>query len=54
MNGSVDTGEGVAYFDQNDRFHRLATSYVQATLLQAVDHLVTSHYRLDETVSYWR
>ena len=54
MNVYVDTGGWVAYFDQSDRFHRLVTSYVQVTLLQAVDHLVTSDYVLDETVSYLR
>jgi uncharacterized protein len=54
MNVYVDTGGWVAYFDQSDRFHRLVTSYVQATLLQAVDHLVTSDYVHDETVSYLR
>jgi len=41
MNVYVDTGGWVAYFDQSDRFHRLVTSYIQATLLQAADHLVT-------------
>jgi len=40
----VDTGGWVAYFDQSDRFHPLVTSYVQVTLLQAVDRLVTSDY----------
>ena len=54
MNVYVDTGAWVAYFDQSDRFHPLVTSYVQATLLQAVDRLVTSDYVLDETVSYLR
>lgn len=54
MNVYVDTGGWVAYFDQSDRFHSLVTSYVQATLLQAVDHLVTSDYVLDETVSHLR
>ena len=54
MNVYVDTGGWVAYFDQSDRFHPLVTSYLQALLLQAVDHLVTSDYVLDETVSYLR
>ena len=54
MNVYVDTGGWVAYFDQSDRFHALVTSYVQATVLQAVDRLVTSDYVLDETVSYLR
>ena len=54
MNVYVDTGGWVAYFDQSDRFHPLITSYLQATLVQAVDRLVTSDYVLDETVSYLR
>jgi len=54
MNLYVDTGGWIAYFDQSDRFHPLITSYLQATLLQAVDRLVTSDYGLDETVSYLR
>jgi predicted nucleic acid-binding protein len=52
MNVYVDTGAWVAYFDRSDRFHPLVTAYMQATLLQAVDQLVTSDYVLDETVSY--
>src|SRR5215510_12422422 len=54
MNVYVDTGGWVAYFDQSDRFHPLVTSYLQAVFLQQVDHLVTSDYVLDETVSYLR
>ena len=54
MNVYVDTGGWVAYFDQSDRFHPLVTPYMQATLLQAMDRLVTSDYVLDETVSYLR
>jgi predicted nucleic acid-binding protein len=54
MNVYVDTGGWVAYFDRSDRFHPLVTSYVQATRLQTVDHLVTSDYVLGETVSYLR
>ncbi len=54
MNVYVDTGGWVPYFDRSDRFHPLVTSYVQATLLQAIDHLLTSDYVLDETVSYLR
>src|SRR5262249_19980083 len=54
MNVYVDTGGWVAYFDQSDRFHALVVSYLQATLLQATDRLVTSDYVLDETVSYLR
>jgi predicted nucleic acid-binding protein len=49
MNVYVDTGAWVAYFDRSDRFHPLVTSYLQATLLQAVDRLMTSDYVLDET-----
>jgi len=48
MNVYVDTGGWVAYFDQNDRFHTIVASYLQATLLQATDRLVTSNYVLDE------
>ena len=54
MNVYVDTGGWVAYFDQSDRFHTLVASYLQATLLQATDRLVTSDYVLDETVSFLR
>jgi predicted nucleic acid-binding protein len=54
MNVYVDTGAWVAYFDRSDRFHPLVTPYLQATLRQAVDRLVTSDYVLDETVSYLR
>jgi uncharacterized protein len=54
MNVYVDTGAWVAYFDRSDRFHPLVTSYMQATLLQAVDQLMTSDYVLDETVSFLR
>ena len=54
MNVYVDTGGWIAYFDQSDRFHPLITSYLQTTLLQAVDRLVTSDYVLDEMVSYLR
>ena len=54
MNVYVDTGGWVAYFDQSDRFHPLITSYVQTTLIQEADRLVTSDYVLDETVSYLR
>jgi uncharacterized protein len=54
MNVYVDTGGWVAYFDQSDRFHTLVVSYLQATLLQATDRLVTSDYVLDETVSFLR
>jgi predicted nucleic acid-binding protein len=46
MNVYIDTGGWVAYFDQSDRCHRLVTSYMQATLFQAVDHYVTSGYVL--------
>ena len=52
MNVYVDAGGWVAYFDQSDRFYPLVTSYMYATLLQALDHLVTSDYVHDETVSY--
>ena len=48
MNVYVDTGGWVAYFDQSDRFHTFVTAYLQATLLQATDRLVTSDYVLDE------
>jgi predicted nucleic acid-binding protein len=54
MNVYVDTGGWVAYFDQSDRFHALITPYLQGTLLQAADRLMTSDYVLDETVSYLR
>ena len=54
MNVYVDTGGWVAYFDQSDRFHTPVASYLQATLLQATDRLVTSDYVLDETVSFLR
>ena len=54
MNVYVDTGGWVAYFDQSDRFHPLVVSYLQASLLQATDRLVTSDYVLDETVSFLR
>ena len=54
MNVYVDTGGWAAYFDQSDRFHTLVASYLQATLLQATDRLVTSNYVLDETVSFLR
>ena len=50
----MDTGAWVAYFDRSDRFHPLVTPYLQATLLQAVNRLMTSDYVLDETVSYLR
>ena len=51
---SMWMGGWVAYLDQSDRFQPLITSYLHATLAQAVDRLVTSDYVLDETGSYLR
>ena len=39
---SMWMGGWVAYLDQSDRFQPLITSYLHATLAQAVDRLVTS------------
>jgi len=54
MNIYVDTGGWVTYFDQSDRFHPIVKPYLQADILRAADHLTTSDYVLDETVTYLR
>jgi hypothetical protein len=54
MNMYVDTGGWVAYFDRSDHFHSIVKPYLQEALLQGADHLATSDYVFDETVTYLR